>query len=167
MARLAGWDLGSRAKLAPGSYLWWYPAEVNVTILANGAWFWAPRKHPRSLSELVDIYYRSIGRNGNLILNLSPDKRGLIPDDQLEALSKMAQVVKDTFATDLAAGGKLTADNSNDAHESVIGAGRKPRHLVGSRAGPHQRHIDLDAAGRRHLRRRLVAGSGGSSRATN
>ena len=81
-------DLGSRAKLVPGSHLWWYPAEINVTILANGAWFWAPRKHPRSLSELVDIYYRSIGRNGNLILNLSPDTRGLIPDDQTRGVEQ-------------------------------------------------------------------------------
>jgi alpha-L-fucosidase len=113
---LQGWDLGGRDKLTAGSHLWWYPAEINVTILANGAWFWAPQKHPRSLSELVDIYYRSIGRNGNLILNLSPDTRGLIPDDQIEALSKMAQVVNETFATDLAAGGKLTADNSNAAN---------------------------------------------------
>ena len=110
-------DLGSRARLRPGSYLWWFPAEINVTILANGKWFWAPQNHPRSLSELVDIYYRSIGRNGNLILNLSPDNRGLIPDDQIEALSKMSQIVKDTFKTDLAAGGKLTADNSNTSHK--------------------------------------------------
>ena len=110
-------DLGSRARLRPGSYLWWFPAEINVTILANGAWFWAPQKHPRSLSELVDIYYRSIGRNGNLILNLSPDNRGLIPDDELEALSKMSQVIKDTFATDLARGGKLTADTSAKARK--------------------------------------------------
>ncbi|MGA2855076.1 MAG: alpha-L-fucosidase, partial [Verrucomicrobiota bacterium] len=114
---ITGGDLGSRAKLKPGSYLWWFPAEINVTILANGAWFWAPQKHPRSLSELSDIYYRSIGRNGNLILNLSPDNRGLIPDDQIEALSKMSQIVKDTFKTDLAAGGKLTADNSNTSHK--------------------------------------------------
>ncbi len=113
---MTGGDLGSRARLKPGSYLWWFPPEINVTILANGAWFWAPQKHPRSLSELVDIYYRSIGRNGNLILNLSPDNRGLIPDDQLNALSRMSQIIKDTFATDLAAGGKLTADNSNDSH---------------------------------------------------
>jgi alpha-L-fucosidase len=113
-------DLGSRAKLTAGSYLWWYPAEINVTILANGQWFWSPRKHPRSLSELCDIYYRSIGRNGNLILNLSPDTRGLIPDDQLEALRKMAQVVKDTFANDLAAGGELTADNSSDSHAASL-----------------------------------------------
>ena len=73
----------------------------------------AARNIPRSVSQLVDIYYTSVGRNGNLILNLSPDTRGLIPDDQLEALSRMAQVVNETFATDLAAGGKLTADTSN------------------------------------------------------
>jgi alpha-L-fucosidase len=113
-------DLGSREKLTPGSHLWWYPAEVNFTILANGAWFWAPQKHPRSLSELVDVYYRSVGRNGNLILNLSPDTRGLIPDDEVEALDKMSQVIKDTFASDLAAGGKLTADNSSDSHDASL-----------------------------------------------
>jgi alpha-L-fucosidase len=114
---MTGRDLGSRARLRPGSYLWWFPAEVNVTILANGAWFWAPQKHPRNVSELVDIYYRSIGRNGNLILNLSPNNRGLIPDDELEALREMSQIIKDTFAIDLARGGKLTADTSDKAHQ--------------------------------------------------
>jgi alpha-L-fucosidase len=113
-------DLGSRAKLTPGSYLWWYPAEVNVTLLANGQWFWAPGKQPRSVSQLVDIYYSSIGRNGNLILNLSPDTRGLIPDDQVLALSRMAKGVNDTFATNLAAGGKLTADTANPAHSPSL-----------------------------------------------
>jgi alpha-L-fucosidase len=113
-------DLGSRAKLAPGSHLWWYPAEVNVTILANGQWFWAPKKHPRSLSQLFDIYFASVGRNGNLILNLSPDTRGLIPDDQLEALSRLAQVVNDTFATNLAVGGKLAADTANPTNSPPL-----------------------------------------------
>ncbi|HVM60941.1 MAG TPA: alpha-L-fucosidase [Verrucomicrobiae bacterium] len=117
---MTAWDLGSRAKLMPGSYLWWYPAEVNVTILADGQWFWSPRKHPRSLSQLLDIYFSSVGRNGNLILNLSPDTRGLVPDDQVEALRRLAQVVNDTFATNLAAVGKLTADNSNSAHSASL-----------------------------------------------
>ena len=106
-------DLGSRAKLTPGSYLWWFPAEVNTTILQNSAWFWARDKHPRTVTQLVDIFYTSIGRNGNLILNLSPDIRGLVPDNQLEALSQTAKIVNETFATDLAAGGKVTADTSN------------------------------------------------------
>ena len=107
-------DLGSRAKLIPGSHLWWFPAETNFTILDNGAWFWAPGKKPRSASELVDAYYRSIGRNSNLILNLSPDTRGLLPDDQLAALNQMSEIVKTTYAKDLAAGGKLTVDTSSD-----------------------------------------------------
>src|ERR1035437_4503206 len=110
---LQDWNLGGRDKLTPGSHLWWYPAEINVTILDHGQWFWAHGKQPRNISQLVDIYYTSIGRNGNLILNLSPDSRGLIPDDQVLALSRMARGVKETFATNLADGGKLTADSSN------------------------------------------------------
>ena len=51
-----------------------------------------------------------------MLLNLSPDKRGLIPDNQLAHLRLMAQVVDETFAKNLAAGGKLSADASNPAH---------------------------------------------------
>ena len=108
-------DLGSRAKLTPGSYLWWYPAEVNTTII-NG-WFWAANKRPKSAAQLIDVFYQSVGRNGNMLLNLSPNNRGLVPDNQLAVLSRMAQVVNDTFAVNLAADGKITADNSNPAHK--------------------------------------------------
>jgi alpha-L-fucosidase len=111
-------DLGSLSKLTPSSYLWWYPAEVNEPILYG--WFWHPKKHVRSAADLIDIYYTSVGRNGNMLLNLSPDTRGLIPDNQLAQLRLMAQVVDETFAKDLAAGGKLTADNSNQANSALL-----------------------------------------------
>lgn len=107
-----GADLGSRAQLKPGSHLWWYPAETNVTLLANGAWFWARDKQPRPVTQLVDIFYASIGRNANLILNLSPDNRGLVPDDQVQELGQMAEIVRETFARNLAAGAKVTADHA-------------------------------------------------------
>lgn len=112
------YDLGSRAKLKPGSYLWWYPAETNVPLLHG--WFWAPGKPARTAAELIDIYYKSIGSNGNWLLNLSPDDRGLIPDDQLAPLYLMAQVINETFAKDFAAGGKFTADNSNQEHPPTM-----------------------------------------------
>ena len=113
-------DLGSRARLTPGSHLWWYPAEVNTTILDHSKWFWASTKQPRSVRQLVDIYYTSVGRNGNLLLNLSPDKRGLVPDNQLEALRGTAEILRETFAVDLAAGGRMTADASNPANPPAL-----------------------------------------------
>lgn len=111
-------DLGSRAKLQAGSYLWWYPAEVNTPIL-NG-WFWSAEKRAKSPAQLVDYYYTSVGRNGNMLLNLSPDTRGLIPEDQLAALNQMAQVVRDTFAHDLSAGAKFTADSTHPATSPML-----------------------------------------------
>lgn len=111
-------DLGSLSKLTPGSYLWWFPTETNVPILHG--WFWAAKKPTRSAAELIDIYYQSVGRNGNWLLNLSPDTRGLIPDNQLAQLRLMAQVVDETFAKDLAIGGKLTADNSNQTNSAPL-----------------------------------------------
>ena len=111
-------DLGSRSNLKPGSYLWWYPAEVNTPIL-NG-WFWSAEKRAKSAATLVEYYYSSVGRNGNMLLNLSPDTRGLIPDDQLASLSRMAKVVNETFAKDLAAGATFTADTSNTANVPAL-----------------------------------------------
>lgn len=106
--------LGERAMLTPGSHLWWYPAEVNTSILHG--WFWAERNRVKSPAALVDYYYTSVGRNGVMLLNLAPDTRGLIPDNQLASLHKMAQVVRATFAENLAAGAKLEADSSHASH---------------------------------------------------
>ncbi len=113
-------NLGSRDKLKPGAHLWWYPAEVNTTILQNSQWFWARNKQPRTVTQLVDIFYTSVGRNGNLILNLSPDKRGLVPDNQLDALKKAAQILDETFAIDLAVGGKASADSASATNAPTL-----------------------------------------------
>jgi alpha-L-fucosidase len=117
---MTGGDLGSRARLTPGSHLWWFPAEVNTTILQNSQWFWARNKHPRTVTQLVDIFYTSVGRNGNLILNLSPDKRGLVPDNQVDALRRSAQILNETFATNLASGATITADSFNVTNNPVL-----------------------------------------------
>lgn len=117
---MTGGDLGSRAKLKPGSHLWWYPAEVNTTMLGGNQWFWARNKQPRTVTQLVDIFYTSVGRNGNLILNLSPDKRGLVPDNQLDALNKAAELINETFATDFARGGQATADSSDATNNAAL-----------------------------------------------
>lgn len=111
-------DLGSRARLTRGSYLTWYPAEADVPVL-NG-WFWSSSKTPRTASALVNLYYTSVGRNANLLLNVSPDNRGLLPSNQLASLRSMAQVIGQTFASNLAAGGSLTADSNDTAHAATL-----------------------------------------------
>ena len=110
-------DLGSRDRLVPGSHLWWYPAEVNTSILYG--WFWAHKKPVKTAADLIDVYYQSVGRNGNMLLNLPPDTRGLIPDDQVANLHLMAQVVGETFARNLAAGATITADTSAPANDAM------------------------------------------------
>jgi alpha-L-fucosidase len=115
---MQGADLGSRAKLTPGSHLWWYPAEVNTSILDG--WFWSARKRTKSAARLVDYFYTSVGRNGNMLLNLAPDTRGLVPDDQRAALGRMFEVVDATFARDLAAGARFTADSSHPDHGPAL-----------------------------------------------
>ncbi|MDR2463194.1 MAG: alpha-L-fucosidase [Verrucomicrobiales bacterium] len=114
---MRGQDLGSRAKLKPGSHLWWYPAEADVPILHG--WFWAPGKRARHAAELVETYYRTVGRNSVFLLNLSPDERGLVPDEQLAPLRLSSRIISETFAKNLADGGKLEADSSNPAHVSA------------------------------------------------
>ncbi len=108
-------DLGSNAKLVPGSYLWWYPAEADMPILYG--WFWAAGKPCRTAADLINNYYASVGRNCNWLLNLSPNTRGLIPDIQVTAVRQMAQVIAATFDKNLAEGGTLTADTSDKAHQ--------------------------------------------------
>ncbi|MCP5538293.1 MAG: alpha-L-fucosidase [Akkermansiaceae bacterium] len=103
-------DLGSRSKLVGGKTLTWWPAEADTKIL-NG-WFWKSSHGVKTASQLIDIYYASVGRNANLLLNLSPDTRGLIPDNQITPLMEAMTIIQQTYATNLASGGTMAADST-------------------------------------------------------
>ena len=149
-------DLGSRSKLTPGSYLWWDPAQINNPILYG--WFWAAKKRVRTAAELIDIYYQSVGRNGNWLLNLSPDTRGLIPDDQLANLRLATEVIDKTFARNLAASARLTADSSTPAHSpSLAQDGNLDSWWETPKADYGHSHSQTSS--RRDVRRSVIAGS--------
>ncbi|MCH7227381.1 discoidin domain-containing protein [Haloferula sp. A504] len=103
-------DLGSRAQLVAGKTLSWFPAEADTKVLSG--WFWKASHAVKTTQQLLDIYHASVGRNANLLLNLSPDTRGLIPDGQIAPLLEAFSVIEQTYATDLAAGGSITADST-------------------------------------------------------
>lgn len=82
----------------------WYPNEVNTHLLNQ--WFWNEEtSYVRPLSELVNIFYHSIGNNGTLLLNVSPDRHGLIPENQICRLREFKKFMDGTFSVDLAQGG--------------------------------------------------------------
>ncbi len=98
---MTGADLGSRARLKNARYLHWYPAETDVPI--RHGWFYRDEQQKsRNVGELLDIYYRSVGGNSVLLLNLSPDRRGLIPDRDVKTMSELGDILRATFAENLA-----------------------------------------------------------------
>ena len=66
-----------------GSYL---PPECDVSI--RRGWFHHAAEGPKSLDHLLAIHYRSIGLGANLLLNLPPDTRGLIPDEDAARMAE-------------------------------------------------------------------------------
>lgn len=99
----------------------WYPLEVNTTILNQ--WFWNSRtSSTKSLSELIEIFYNSIGNNGVLLLNVSPDNNGLIPEDQIQRLMELKEFIHRTFSINLALGAtiKATSETPNHKADSIL-----------------------------------------------
>lgn len=97
-------DLGSRELLAKAKGVNWYPSEVDVSI--RPGWFYHTwqNNQVRSVANLVDIYFSSVGRNSVLLLNIPPDRRGLIHDIDAERIAAFGDYITANFKTNLAKG---------------------------------------------------------------
>ncbi|MGA2587689.1 MAG: alpha-L-fucosidase [Candidatus Aminicenantales bacterium] len=106
-------DLGSRQALLEaakkGARLAWYPAQVDTSI--RPGWFYhaAEDDKVKSLAHLLDIYYGAIGGNSTLLLNVPPDPRGRLHDNDVRRLKQIGDALRTTFADNLAKGAKATA----------------------------------------------------------
>lgn len=80
-------------KLDQALYL---PPECDVSI--RKGWFWADHDHPKSVDHLLAIYYRSVGMGANLLLNLPPDNRGLIPAEDAARIREWRTELDRRFA---------------------------------------------------------------------
>lgn len=90
----------------------WRPGETDVSI--RPGWFWhaAENDKVRSVDNLVELYFQSVGRNSLLLLNLPPDRRGLFHGVDVEHLAGFRQALDRLFAVDLAAGKPAVASNT-------------------------------------------------------
>lgn len=96
----------------------WVPAETDVSI--RPGWFYHRNEKPKSVRELLQIYYSSVGRNSLLLLNVPPDQRGLIAAEDSLRLVEFKAVLDGIFSTDLAQGAKVTASNTRGGKRSRV-----------------------------------------------
>ncbi|MCC6395104.1 MAG: alpha-L-fucosidase [Bryobacterales bacterium] len=89
----------------------WLPAECDVSI--RPGWFFHESQNGRvkSAAELWDLYSKSVGRGASFLLNVPPDRRGLIHETDAASLKEFGARRKRTFGRNLAAGAKVKASN--------------------------------------------------------
>ncbi|HEX7573271.1 MAG TPA: discoidin domain-containing protein, partial [Bacteroidota bacterium] len=112
-------DLGSREKILHARTLVWYPSETDVSI--RPGWFYHHDQDDlvKSPETLVDIYYSSVGRNSVLLLNIPPDTRGRIHEDDIRSLTGMRRILDATFASNLLALASARATSAREGHDAA------------------------------------------------
>jgi alpha-L-fucosidase len=90
----------------------WMPAECDVSI--RPGWFWHEKENGKvkTPKELFDLYCNSVGRGASFLLNVPPDRRGLIHEADAASLSEFGKLRRDVFARNLAAGAHVKASNT-------------------------------------------------------
>lgn len=81
----------------------WCPAMSDAP-LRNHEWFWEPDDERKlySLESLVNMYYKSVGRNSTLILGITPDPSGLVPDADRGRMASLGKEISRRFDRPLA-----------------------------------------------------------------
>jgi len=121
MGSLTNWCLLKKDEMYPGGDFakilgeghedgnYWVPAEVDVSI--RKGWFYHQTQDSlvRSPENLLELYYQSVGRNSNLLLNIPPDRRGLLHENDVKSLLALNELLKKEFDNNIASGKKASA----------------------------------------------------------
>lgn len=105
------------------------PAEVDVSI--RPGWFYHAEEDAKvkTPEKLFEIYLSSVGRGSNLILNIPPDRRGILHENDVKALTGWKKMIDEAFKTNLALKSKVQADtyrgNSKQFEASNVTDGNK------------------------------------------
>lgn len=89
----------------------WVIGQCDVSI--RPGWFYhaAEDEKFRTPSQLVELYYKSVGRNAVFLLNIPPNRDGLFAEKDVAAMKKYREILDNTFRTNLAANARATANS--------------------------------------------------------
>ena len=99
-------DMGSRELVKQYRDLKWSPGEADVSVTTG--WFYHDNSYYltnptgiRSARQLANIYFNTVGGNASLLLNVPPDRRGLISDREIKTLKKFTKLITKPFENPL------------------------------------------------------------------
>jgi alpha-L-fucosidase len=122
-------------------YLRWRPVEAD-TPLHKEHWFWHPDDDAtlKSVDHLVSIYDKSVGRGGQLMLGLGPDRRGLLPDADVKRLQEFGDAVRKRYDESIVAKNHIP---KNDSEAALDG---DPDTFWSAPVGSHHAILEVDFA---------------------
>ena len=88
--------------------------EADVSI--RSGWFYHDNQQPKSIKDLMDIYFKSVGRGTPLLLNIPPNKEGKFADADVARLKEFKATLDQMYATDFAKGATVTASSTRQNH---------------------------------------------------
>jgi alpha-L-fucosidase len=91
----------------------WRPGETDVSIRPTWYHHASEDRRVKSAPELVSYYFASVGRNSKLLLNVPPNREGLISDKDTLALATMHKTLTELFQDDVTRGLKQTWTQSD------------------------------------------------------
>ncbi|HKW17276.1 MAG TPA: alpha-L-fucosidase [Terriglobales bacterium] len=122
-------------------YLRWRPVEAD-TPLHKAHWFWHPNDEPtlKSVDELVSTHDNTIGHGGQLMLGIAPDRRGLLPDADVQRLEEFGDAMRARYGKNLMGGQHLRNAVTEPAFDG------DPDTFWSAPAGSHHAVLEADFA---------------------
>src|SRR5207302_4638719 len=119
----------------------WRPVEADTPLHKN-LWFWHPNEEAtlKSVGELISTYEQTVGRGGQLMLGLAPDRRGLLPDADVKRLEEFGVALRKRYTENLVAKEHLKADNTSAALDG------DPATFWSAPAGSHHAVLETEFA---------------------
>lgn len=98
----------------------WIPAEVDVSI--RPGWFYHAKEDSlvKSPEKLFDIYLTSVGRGSTLLLNVPPDRRGLLHENDVAALKGWRALLDSMFRNNYAQSATITASHQRGEEYAAV-----------------------------------------------
>ena len=123
-------------------YLRWRPIEAD-TPLHQEHWFWHPRDEAtlKSVEELIGSYDETVGRGGQLMLGVAPDRRGLLPEADVKRLAEFGAAVHKRYQKNLVARYHV---RRKDGSEAALDG--NPATFWSAPAGSHDAVLEADFA---------------------